>query len=445
MNKILFADDEEHLRRVADQSFKLEGLSADLFCDASELLPHVSRDLQTVIVTDIKMPKMGGVELLKKVMEIDPTIPVILITGHGDVDLAVSCMRDGAYDFLEKPYAPARLIEAVKRGMEKRSLILENRSLLVRLQDQPNMKRKLTGASNQINKARKRLQSLAPLETDVLIMGETGTGKNVAAQTLHDLSARCDRPFVQINCAAIPRDMVEIELFGYEPGAFSSAVRTKYGKFEYARGGTVFLDEVEALDLDVQAKLLNAVQERQITRLGANEPVELDVRFVSASKKDLKAEVAAGRFRSDLYYRLAGAEVQLPSLSERPEDIPSIFSELVQRACHKHKRDMPDIKAATLNLLIARKWPGNVRELNNVAERFVLGIDLEIVPDAVIGNENNSLADQVANFERAAIVSSLSSYNGKINPTFQALGISRKALYDKMQKYGLNREDFSQE
>lgn len=443
MNRILFADDEEHLRRVADQAFKLAGLSADIYSDAIELLPNVSRDLEAVIVTDIKMPNMSGVELLKKVMEIDPTIPVILITGHGDVDLAVSCMRDGAYDFLEKPYAPGRLIDAVKRGLEKRSLIMQNRNLLARLKEQPDVKQKLTGISKLIENVRQRLQSLAPIETDVLIMGETGTGKNVAAQTLHDLSDRSDCPFVHINCAAIPRDMVEIELFGYEPGAFSSAVRTKFGKFEYARGGTVFLDEVEGLDLDVQAKLLNAVQERQITRLGANEPVDLDVRFVTASKKDLKAEAVAGRFRSDLYYRLAGAEVTMPSLADRLEDIPSIFSELVQRACYKHKRDMPDIASATFNLLIARKWPGNVRELNNVAERFVLGIDLEIMADVNSEDAINNLADQVANFERAAIVSSLITHQGKINPTYLALGISRKALYDKMQKYGLNREHFT--
>lgn len=442
MSRILFADDEEHLRRVADQAFRLEGLNAHMFEDAAHLWGEVARDLDGVIVSDIRMPEMSGIELLEHVMEVDPAIPVILITGHGDVELAVQCMRKGAYDFVEKPYEPQRLIEAVRRALDKRALILENRDLKSKLNHSPDFKRTLSGNSQVMENVRRKLTTLGPLDTDVLLMGATGTGKNLVAKKLHEISPRAPYPFVHINCAAIPKDMVEIELFGYEPGAFASAVRSKYGKFEFARGGTVFLDEIEGLDLAVQAKLLSAIHERQITRLGANEPVDLDVRFITASKKDLNIEASEGRFRSDLYYRLAGAEVRLPTLDERPEDIPGIFSELVQRASLRHQRDMPHISDHIFQRLIARRWPGNVRELLNVAERFVLGLDLEIADTPMPSDAKATLSDQMAQFERAAIASSLTSHGGKINATHLALGISRKALYDKMQKYGLNRDDF---
>lgn len=445
MSTVLFADDEEHLRIAAGQSFQLAELNVQLFDGAEKVLDQVSRDFDGVIVTDIRMPQMDGVELLKKVQEIDGGFPVIMVTGHGDVELAVECMRLGAYDFIEKPYDPSRLVETARRALEKRHLTLENRELRSTLAAQADKGVQLSGHSQLIDEVRKQLMTLAALDTDVLLIGETGTGKDVAAQMIHGASSRNDRPFVHINCAALPADLVEIELFGHEIGAFPSAVRARFGKFEHARGGTVFLDEIETLSLEVQAKLLHAAQNRQITRLGSNDPIELDVRFIAAAKSDLRKAIEAGRFRSDLYYRLAGAEVRLPTLDQRREDIPRLFGELVARSAARHDREVPEVPENVYGLLAARQWPGNVRELQNVAERFVLGLDLELSAVYQAGRPSQSLQDQLFNHERALIAASLAAHGGRLNQTYEALGISRKALYEKMQRHGLNREDFSDE
>lgn len=445
MSSVFFADDEEHLRNVTGQTFQLANISAQLFDGAKKLLSELDRNFEGVVISDIRMPGMDGIELLKLIVQIDPELPVILVTGHGDVELAVECMRQGAYDFIEKPYEPDRLVETARRALEKRRLTMENRELRSILDAKVTLGVELSGHSQLIKDVRQQLLTLAPLEADILLVGQAGTGKDVAAQMLHSASARADWPFVHINCAALPADLVEIELFGHEAGAFPSATRARFGKFEHARGGTVFLDEVENLPLAVQAKILHAVQDRKITRLGSNDPIELDIRLVASAKTDLRAEIAAGRFRSDLYYRLAGAEVKLPALDERREDIPQLFKELVQRARVRHKRKSAEIAPYVFELLIARKWPGNMRELQNVAERFVLGLDLELTAIYRTGAEGASLAEQLANHERALITASLMANKGRINQTYEALGISRKALYEKMQKHGLNREDYSGE
>ncbi len=445
MSTILFADDEEHLRHAAGQTFQLEELPVQLFSGAEALLEHVTREFDGVIVTDIRMPQVDGVELLKAVQAIDTSFPVIMVTGHGDVDLAVQCMRQGAYDFIEKPYVPSRLVATVRRAMDKRRLTLENRQLRSTLAAQSSAGVQLSGHSQLIEEVRNQLLTLAALETDILLIGETGTGKDVAAKMVHEASGRSDRPFVHINCAALPSDLVEIELFGHEIGAFPSAVRSRFGKFEHARGGTVFLDEIETLSMDVQAKLLHAIESRQITRLGANDPIELDVRFIAAAKADLKTAIDQQQFRSDLYYRLAASEVRLPTLDQRREDIPRLFGELVTRSATRHKCEVPDIPPNVFTLLAARQWPGNVRELQNVAERFVLGLDMELSAVYQAGSAPQSLAEQLNNQESAVIAASLAANGGRLNLTYQALGISRKALYEKMQKHGLNREDFSED
>lgn len=445
MSTILFVDDEEHLRLAAGQTFQLADLSVQLFDGAQKLLTHVNREFDGVVVTDIRMPQMDGIELLKAVQAVDSGFPVILVTGHGDVELAVECMRLGAYDFIEKPYEPTRLVETVRRALEKRHLTLENRELRTTLAAQAGSGIQLSGHSQLIEEVRKQLMTLAALETDILLIGETGTGKDVAAQMLHSASARSDRPFVHINCAALPSDLVEIELFGHEIGAFPSAIRSRFGKFEHARGGTVFLDEIETLSLEVQAKLLHAVQNRQITRLGANDPIALDVRFIAAAKSDLREAIDAGGFRSDLYYRLAGSEVRLPTLDERREDIPRLFNELIARSAARHNREIPEVPHNVYGLLAARQWPGNVRELQNVADRFVLGLDLELSAVYQAGRQAQALPDQLLNHERALIAASLAANGGRLNQTYEALGISRKSLYEKMQRHGLDREDFSDE
>ncbi|RNC94782.1 sigma-54-dependent transcriptional regulator [Oceaniradius stylonematis] len=442
---ILFVDDEEHLRLAAEQALQLADLPVTCLAQAEKALARISRNFPGILVTDIRMPGMDGIELMRRALEIDSEFPVILVTGHGDVELAVQCMREGAYDFLEKPYAPSRLVETVRRALDKRRLTLENRALRSQVGGRDAIEARLTGRSAAMVDLRHQIRAIAATEADVLIIGATGTGKEVAARALHRASTRGDWPFVHINCAALPEALIESELFGHEAGAFPGATRARYGKFEHARGGTVFLDEIESMPQPMQAKLLHAIQNRAITRLGSNDPVELDVRFVAASKTDLEAEAAAGRFRSDLLYRLNVVTLRVPDLTERREDIPRLFVQLVNEAAARYKRPAPDVPGAVLNAVSARTWPGNVRELRNAADRFALGLDLAIGDGAVGATPvegRANLSDKVADFERALIAASLTAHGGSLKETYEALGLSRKALYEKMQKYGLDRAAF---
>ncbi len=444
---ILFVDDEEHLRLAAAQTFELEELHVTCLAQADKALEHISRSFSGILVTDLRMAGMDGIELMRRVLEIDPEFPVILVSGHGDIELAVRCMREGAYDFLEKPYAPDRLIDTVRRALDKRRLTLENRVLRSQVGGRDTIEARLGGRSDIMVALRHQIRAIAATEADVLIVGATGTGKGVAARALHEASVRGDKPFVHINCAALPDALIESELFGHEAGAFPGATRARFGKFEHGRGGTIFLDEIESTAQQVQAKLLHAIQNRSITRLGSNEPIELDVRFIAASKMDLEAEAAAGRFRSDLLYRLNVVTLRLPDLNERRDDIPRLFVQLVNEAAARYKRPAPDMPGAVLNAVSARNWPGNVRELRNAADRFALGLDLALDgdrPTAETLRQPASLSEQVSQYERALIAARLTAEGGSLKETYEALGISRKALYEKMQKYGLSRETFAE-
>ncbi|MFD0859945.1 sigma-54-dependent transcriptional regulator [Roseovarius aquimarinus] len=440
--EVLFVDDEEELRCAAAQTLKLAGLSASAVPDGEMALARLARDFPGVLITDIRMPGMDGMTLMRRALEIDPALPVIIVTGNGDVELAVQAMRDGAYDFLEKPYDPAYLVQVVGRALDKRRLTLENRALRNQVGGRDVIEARLIGRSDVMVRLREQVRAVAATEADVLIIGETGTGKEVIARALHRASARQGKPFVHINCAALPRDLVEIELFGHVAGAFSGAHRTRYGKLEHGRGGTVFLDEIDSLDTGVQAKFLQAIQSRQITPLGSNDPVDLDVRFIAASKDRLEQAVEEGRFRADLLYRLNVVTLRAPPLSERRSDIPLLFVHLVQEAAARYKRPAPEVGPATLAEAAACDWSGNVRELRNAADRFVLGLPAE-APSAEEGAATGPLPAQVAAHERALIAAALSAHGGALRPTYEALGISRKALYEKMQKHGLDRESFT--
>lgn len=441
---ILFVDDEDHLRLAAEQSLHLADLDVECFSEATAALSRVARDFPGILVTDIRMPEMDGLELMARALEIDPEFPVILVTGHGDVELAVQSMRDGAYDFLEKPYAPSRLVSIVQRALDKRRLTLENRALRRQVGGRDAIEARLTGRSEVMVKLRAQVRAIAATDADVLIQGATGTGKEVAARALHRGSARSGKPFVHINCAALPADLIESELFGHEAGAFAGALRARFGKFEYARGGTVFLDEIESMSQPVQAKLLHAFQNRSVTRLGSNDPIKLDVRFIAASKQDLAVAAARGEFRPDLLYRLNVVTIRMPDLEERREDIPQLFAHLVAEAAARYKRPNVGIPGAILTAVAARTWPGNVRELRNAADRFALGLDLDIGTPLSPDAPDRSLSEQIAEHEKSLIAAALMTHHGSLKDTYEALGLSRKALYEKMQKYGLSRESFTE-
>jgi two-component system C4-dicarboxylate transport response regulator DctD len=437
--RVLLVDDEEDMRRSTAQALGLFGLEVDTFSSAEDVLELIGYSFSGVVISDIRMPGMDGMTLLQRIREVDAEIPVILVTGHGDVQLAVKAMREGVYDFLEKPFTAQHLAAIARRALDRRSLVLENRRLRAVAGKRDDIEARLPGRTQAMVDLRYRLRAIGATDADTLIIGETGVGKEVVARALHDISARADRPLIAINCAALPENLIESELFGHEAGAFPGALRPRYGKFEHGRGGTILLDEIGSLPFDLQAKFLRVLQERVITRLGSNEIVPLDVRFVATSKVNLEAEVAAGRFRADLLYRLNVATLHVPSLAQRKADIPLLFLQLVREAAARYVRSDIDVPPSLITEIAERAWPGNVRELRNAADRLVLGLDLK--PDeAQTRPEKQRLADKVADFERGIIASALAAHGGALRPVYELLGISRKTLYEKMQKYGLDKK-----
>ncbi|MGF7007133.1 sigma-54-dependent transcriptional regulator [Aminobacter sp. BE322] len=436
---VLLVEDEDELRRSTAQSLDLAGFTVQDSASAERALDFITQGFNGVVISDIRMPGMDGMSLLGRIREIDADIPVILFTGHGDVQLAVRAMREGAYDFVEKPFATQHLVEMAARAIDRRKLVLENRELRAVAGKRDDIEARLPGRSQVMVDLRYKLRAVAATDADVLVIGDTGTGKEVAARALHDISGRATRPFVAINCAALPATLIESELFGHEAGAFPGALRPRYGKFEHARGGTVLLDEIGSMPADLQAKLLRVIQERVITRLGSNEAIPLDVRFIATSKADLDAEAGAGRFRADLLYRLNVVTLRMPDLATRREDVPLLFLQLVREAAARYRRDDVEVPAQVVADVARRDWPGNVRELRNAADRFVLGLGLQQPAEAEANGAAEKLADRVAEFEKKAISAALLAHGGSLKPVYETLGISRKTLYEKMQRYGLDK------
>ncbi|MGB3387895.1 MAG: sigma-54 dependent transcriptional regulator [Pseudaminobacter sp.] len=442
---VLLVEDEDELRRSTAQSLDLSGFQVRDLASAERALDFVNPGFKGVVITDIRMPGMDGMTLMGRIREIDADIPVILTTGHGDVQLAVKAMREGAYDFIEKPFTTEHLATVVARALDRRSLVLENRLLRAVAGKRDDIETRLPGRTQVMVDLRYRLRAVAATDADVLVIGDTGTGKEVAARALHDVSGRASKPFVAINCAALPANLIESELFGHEAGAFAGAIRARFGKFEHARGGTILLDEIGSMPADLQAKLLRVIQERVITRLGSNEPIPLDVRFIATSKTDLEEEVAAGRFRADLLYRLNVVTLRLPSLAARREDVPLLFLQLVREAAARYRRDEVDVPPHVIADISDRNWPGNVRELRNAADRYVLGLGLKPDEDASPADSPSRLADRVADFEKSVISGALLAHGGSLKAVYESLGISRKTLYEKMQRYGLDKRYSGQE
>jgi len=445
--QVIFIDDDKFVRESTSQSMEMEGFSVDKYSDASKALAKIDASCSSVIVTDIKMPGMTGLELLQRVKQIDPHIPVILITGQGDIAMAVRAMQDGAYDFLEKPFMPDNLIEIVRRAYDRRMLTLENRNLRKELELQSAPGQRIFGNTPVVRQLRNQIARLADTDADILLWGETGTGKDLVARNLHEISKRRNSPFVAINCGALPINIIESELFGHIAGTFTGATKSRVGKFEHANGGTVFLDEIESMPLDLQVKLLRVLQERVVEPLGSNKQVKLDIRVIAATKTDLKLASEKGEFREDLYYRLNVITLNLPTLRDRVEDIPLLFHHCTLVAAARHECDVPQLNPEQLQQLLMHQWPGNVRELKNIAERFVLlgsasELDLDQIIHAPETSESMNLHKRVEWFEKKLIQQTLAQYGGSINATLESLGTPRKTLYDKMRKYNIDKNQY---
>jgi len=435
--QVLLVEDDPTVRAGSAQALELADFTVSSFESAEPAAQLLQANSPVVLVSDVRLPGMSGLELLEVARAIDPDLPVILVTGHGDISMAVQAMHDGAYDFLEKPYSSEQLADVVRRAADKRRLQLEVRALRQKLEHSEGIEACLLGNTPAMQALRQVILDVAGQPADVLIYGETGTGKELVARCLHQFSQRGKHHYVPVNCGAIPETIFESELFGHEQGAFTGAAKRQIGKIEHADHGSLFLDEIESLPLAMQVKLLRVLQERSIQRLGSNHPVPLDVRVIAASKEDLKDFSDQGKFRSDLYYRLNLIVLHIPPLRERREDIPLLFEHFMLDAAARYKRPCPVVPAAQMQQLMAQDWPGNVRELRNAADRFVLGLSTTAENAAPA-----SLADQVGAFERMLIEQALRAAGGNVASACTALSLPKQTMYHKMQKYGLAAEDY---
>ncbi|KES20875.1 MULTISPECIES: sigma-54 dependent transcriptional regulator [Pseudomonas] len=435
--RVLVVEDDPHVLLGCQQALALEDLDSDGVASAEEALRRVGADFPGIVISDIRLPGMDGLQLLARLREKDAQLPVVLITGHGDIAMAVQAMRDGAYDFMEKPFAPERLVDVARRALEHRRLSREIGQLRRQLAGRQALEARLIGRSPAMQALRELIANVADTSANVLIEGETGTGKELVARCLHDYSRRQAKAFVALNCGGLPESLIDSEIFGHEAHAFTGAGKRRIGKIEHADGGSLFLDEIESMPLNLQVKLLRVLQEHQLERLGSNQLIPVDCRVIAATKSDLAAMGREGSFRSDLYYRLNVITLQLPPLRERREDILMLFEHFLQQSSLRFDRPAPAIDNATAASLMAHDWPGNVRELRNVAERFALGLPVLTGggqgPDA----SEPRFAEAVEAFERSLLQSALERHAGNLSQAALALGMAKTTLFDKVKKYGL--------
>lgn len=450
MNKILIVDDEISIRETLKEILEYEGyqvIEATNGEDAYNLVKETNFD---VVLCDIKMPKMDGMEFLGKAMEIAPGLPIIMISGHGSMDTAIEATRIGAYDFLSKPPDLNKLLVTVRNAVDKNNLVIETKVLRRKV----TKTRDIIGDSPSIKKIKSTIEKVAPTDARVLITGENGTGKELVARWLHELSNRHDQPFVEVNCAAIPSELIESELFGHEKGSFTSAVKQRLGKFEKANNGTLFLDEIGDMSLSAQAKVLRALQENKIIRVGGEKDIDVNVRVVAATNKDLIQEIEDGNFREDLYHRLSVILIHNPSLNERVDDIPTLAEMFINEICEDNGMSKKTFTPDALEELKAINWSGNVRELRNIVERLVILCDQKITAEDVISYSNNNTKkskslDAMDDFkkfqdfkdfaEKLFIEAKLKKNQWNIAKTATEIDIQRSHLYNKIEKYNLKR------
>lgn len=443
MSQVFFIDDEADIRIALEQSFELADIDACFFASIEDALLALKQQTPLAIISDIRLPGLSGLDLLNTVSHHYSGIPVILITGHGDISMAVQAIQDGAYDFIEKPFSAERLLEITHRAIEKRQLTLENESLKRSLKASQTLGPRIIGDTSVIQELRNTITAVADTDADILLFGETGTGKELVARSLHEQSSRRDSNFVAVNCGAVPENLIESELYGHEKGAFTGAETVRIGKFEHAQGGTLFLDEIESMPMQAQIRLLRVLQERAIERVGSNTLIPLNIRVIAATKTDLNEAALQGEFRQDLYYRLNIVTLDLPPLRERKEDIATLFHHFQLVAASRYGKTANALTSQELSQLIGHDWPGNVRELRNAAERFVLlGKIQSGHTHSESTKQSQSLAEQVGLFEKNVIEQALIESNGSIKETMAKLNVPRKTLYDKMQKYQIIKESY---
>lgn len=449
MTRVILVDDEQSVRDSARQWLELSDFDVTDYADARVALKEISPDYSGIVLTDVKMPGMDGLAFQKHIQDIDPHIPVVLFTGHGDIAMAVEAIQGGAYDFVEKPFDPEQILETIKRALEKRRLVLENRQLKMALAGCEGIDSRLVGTSPSMRELKKEISHIAPTIANVLIFGETGTGKEVIARAIHTLSTLNKGPYMALNCATIPVSMAESELFGHVSGAFTGASGKRVGKLEAANGGTLFLDELNSMPLDVQGKLLRALEMREIIPLGTNTPRPVNFRLISAMNEHPRTAIEEGRLREDLYFRINTVEVHVPPLRERMEDIPLLFSFFLERTADTYGMTAEPLGPESLALLMSHDWPGNVRELKSLAERYILSPlptgerIARIMPDKTgdAATPAVGLREQVSLFERHLIQESLTRNSGSIKDVMTDLGVPRRTLNEKMTKYGLKRSE----
>lgn len=368
MPDILIIDDEKAIRKTLGEILSFEGYKIDEASDGEEGLKKFRERTYDVVLCDIKMPKLDGIEFLQKAGEVNSDVPIIMISGHGNIETAVEAVKTGAYDYISKPPDLNRLLITIRNAMEKNNLVTETKTLKRKV----NKVQEMIGDSAPIKKIKETIDKVAPTDARVMITGENGVGKELVARWIHEKSNRADGPLVEVNCAAIPSELIESELFGHEKGSFTSAIKQRIGKFEQANGGTLFLDEIGDMSLNAQAKVLRALQEGKITRVGADKDINVDVRVIAATNKDLLKEVDEKTFRLDLYHRLSVIIIHVPSLNERRDDIPSLVDQFLDDICNDYGIAKKVIDDAAIKLLKDHEWTGNIRELRNVVERLVI-------------------------------------------------------------------------
>ena len=450
---ILVTDDEKSIRNSLREILEFEGYEISEAENGSEALKLIEKNHVDLMILDIKMKGMDGIEVLQKAKELKPELPVIMISGHGTIKIAVEATKIGAYDFIEKPPDLNRLLISVRNALSKTELVAENRRMRTELHGVHEM----VGNSSALQKVKNTIEKVAPSSSRVLITGENGTGKELVAKWIHEKSNRAEKKFVDVNCAAIPSELLESELFGHEKGAFTGATDRRIGKFEQADGGTLFLDEIGDMSFDAQAKVLRALQESRITRVGGNEHISVDVRILSATNKDLRKEIEKGNFREDLYHRLNVIPIHLPPLRERKKDIPVLAKWFLEKLAD---RDIiytgKYFSDEALEALKKLSWPGNIRELQNAVERMaLLSESNSIEPEDVEmlasmktdgGSGLNELSEKSLTFqefkeeaERHYLMKKLEQHNWNVSATADAIDIQRSHIYNKMKKYDIER------